>query len=124
MTETTLTNRQLVTDGFAELANGNLDAVRKLLHEDFIEHSPGKPSGRDAAVRYLRDSGIGESRLELKRVIADDDVVALHYHVIPPGDDRGVATAAIFRVENGLVVEHWDVTQPVPPAGETPNGMF
>jgi predicted SnoaL-like aldol condensation-catalyzing enzyme len=35
-------------------------------------------------------------------------------------------TTIFFRVEGGRIVEHWDVMQPIPPAGEAKNknGMF
>jgi predicted SnoaL-like aldol condensation-catalyzing enzyme len=45
------TNKQLVVDGFREFATGNVEVLRTLLHENFIEHSPGNPSGRDATRR-------------------------------------------------------------------------
>jgi predicted SnoaL-like aldol condensation-catalyzing enzyme len=30
----------------------------------------------------------------------------------------------IWRLAEGLVVEHWDVVQPVPEPSAVPNGMF
>ena len=39
-------------------------------------------------------------------------------------DDLGQAVVHIFRVEDGRVVEHWDVVQSVPAEPANTNGMF
>lgn len=115
-------NRAIVLNGFQEFAQGNIDGLRTLLHEDFVEHSPGNPSGRDAFIDYLMSSPLTISRLDLKRTIADDTHVVLHYHLTRPGTSEAVVD--IWRIDDGLIVEHWDTVQPVPPADEVPNGMF
>ncbi|WP_326637567.1 nuclear transport factor 2 family protein [Nonomuraea fuscirosea] len=126
MTDTNETerNRRRVLDGFTEFANGNVDILRTLLREDFIEHSPGNPSGRDAFVGFIAHAPLASARLELKRVIADGPYVVLHYLMALPGDERGTAVVDIWRLEDGLIAEHWDVVQPVPDAAEIPHGMF
>ena len=62
--------------------------------------------------------------LEIKRVIAEGDMVATHSHLIMELGQPGRALADFFRLENGKVVEHWDVIQEVPEKAANPNGMF
>jgi predicted SnoaL-like aldol condensation-catalyzing enzyme len=41
------------------------------------------------------------------------------------GDEgRGMAVVDLWRLEDDLVVEHWDVEQPVPEPEHVPNGML
>ncbi|MFI9845396.1 nuclear transport factor 2 family protein [Nonomuraea sp. NPDC051941] len=117
-------NKEIVLRGFSEFAAGNVEILRDLLREDFIEHSPGNPSGRDAFIEFIASAPVAGAKLDLKRVIAEDDHVMLHYHMVPPGDGRGIAVVDIWRMVDGQIVEHWDVVQPVPDPGEIPNGMF
>ncbi|MEW9552650.1 nuclear transport factor 2 family protein [Nonomuraea sp. NPDC050783] len=117
-------NRQLVESHFPAFAAGDIEALRDLFHEDFVEHSPGNPSGRDAFLAFMAASPVTKAKMDLKRVIADDEYVVLHYHLLPPGDERGVAIVDILRLADGKIVEHWDVKQPVPGPEEVPHGMF
>ena len=64
------------------------------------------------------------SRSEIKRVFADGDYVILHVHAVREPGTRGNAIVDIFRLEDGKIVEHWDVVQPIPEKAANPNGMF
>lgn len=118
-----LRNKELVLRCFREFAAGNIDVLRTLLHEDFLEHSPGNPSGKDAFIEFIAQAPVAASRLELARVIADDEYVVTHYRMIPP-DEPAEAVVDIWRLVDGKIVEHWDVVQPVPEPDRIPHGMF
>ncbi|MEU5760923.1 nuclear transport factor 2 family protein [Nocardia sp. NPDC047648] len=122
---TALRNKELAMRGFAEFAAGNIDALRTLLHDDFLEHSPGNPSGKEAFLEFIAKAPVAGSTLELARVIADDEYVVMHYRMILPGEtEPDQAVVDIWRMVDGKIVEHWDVVQPVPEPGRTPHGMF
>jgi predicted SnoaL-like aldol condensation-catalyzing enzyme len=91
---------------------------------DYVQHNPLIPTGRDAAVKALTPRVTKESIADIKRVIAEGELVALHVHSRASIQDRGRAIVDIFRVANGKIVEHWDVIQPVPPAAQNNNTMF
>ncbi|WP_433655752.1 nuclear transport factor 2 family protein [Nocardia sp. CA-128927] len=117
-------NKNLVLQGLAEFAEGSLDGMRALLDENFREHAPGNPAGRDAFIEFTANSPVATAKLDIKRVIADDDYVAVHYHLIPQHDARGAAVIDVWRLVDGLITEHWHVLQPVPDEEQIPNGMF
>ncbi len=113
----------------AALNEKNPEKARGFLGDTYIQHNPHVPDGIDAFLRFIkfrRDKFPG-ARNEVKRVIAEGDLVALHVHsvVIPGSPGRQIVD--IFRVENGKVVEHWDVIQEIPVAIFPPindNGLF
>jgi predicted SnoaL-like aldol condensation-catalyzing enzyme len=57
-------------------------------------------------------------------VIAEGDLVMTHGLIPTSPEDRGMAAADIFRLEDGKIVEHWDVVQPVPETSANDNTMF
>lgn len=65
-----------------------------------------------------------ESHVVIKRALADGDLVALHLHSKENKADLGRAIVDIFRVENGKIVEHFDVVQAVPAKTANGNTMF
>ena len=121
-----------VADRFIEVfynRNRLVDAFREWVHPDYVQHDPNSKTGRDGTIEALGAHMERNPRMthDVKRVIyGDDGMVAVHYHFRREPDDRGLAVVDLFRIENGYLVEHWDVMQPVPdPAScKNSNGMF
>lgn len=65
-----------------------------------------------------------QSHSEIKRSFVDGDHVILHVHAVREPGTRGNAIVDIFRLENGKIVEHWDVIQPIPEKAANANTMF
>jgi predicted SnoaL-like aldol condensation-catalyzing enzyme len=102
------------------------EAVAKYLGPHYRQHNPGAADGPEpfiAAVKGFAQT-FPEFRMEPKRIIAEGDIVVLHSHLIREPGDRGRAVVDIFRLENGKIVEHWDVVQEVPETSVNNNTMF
>lgn len=54
----------------------------------------------------------------------DGDHVILHVHAVRKPGTRGNAIVDIFKLENGKIVEQWDVTQAIPEKTTSGNPMF
>jgi len=93
---------------------------------DYIQHNPMAAQGRESAIDFIERilKNVPKRTVKIVRTIAEDDLVALHIHVREEPEDLGDAHADFFRVENGIIVEHWDVIQPVPQHGSAQNVMF
>jgi predicted SnoaL-like aldol condensation-catalyzing enzyme len=121
-------NKQTVR-AFYEEAFNNGDpegAVQRYLGDRYVQHNPQAADGPEAFIGFVRwyRGEFPELRLEIKRMIAEGDLVVTHSVLKTAPEDRGTAAADIFRVEDGKVVEHWDVLQPVPEEAANDNTMF
>jgi len=97
-------------------------AVEEYVGPVYIQHNPLVGDGKAAFIDYFEEMArdYPGKKIEFVRVVAEDDLVALHTHQIWPGNDHYV-TMDFFRFdENGKIVEHWDSMQEVP--SETKNG--
>ena len=102
------------------------EAVAKYLGPHYRQHNPGAADGPEPFIAFVKQFAqtYPDFRMESKRIIAEGNYVVLHSHLIPKPGDRGMAVVDIFRLENGKIVEHWDVVQEVPETSANNNTMF
>lgn len=102
------------------------EAVAKHIGPHYRQHNPGAADGPESFVETVKRLAqiFPDLRMEPKRIVAEGDYVVLHSHLILKPGDRGTAVVDIFRLENGKIVEHWDVVQEVPETSANNNTMF
>ncbi|HLV07834.1 MAG TPA: nuclear transport factor 2 family protein [Croceibacterium sp.] len=120
-------NLDLVLRMFAEVLNPmDSSAVDRFISPGYIQHNQGVEPGLDAFKAFLdmiREQ-TPQAVHDVKRAFVDGNHVTVHYHVRRWPDDLGWAVIDIFRVEDGMIVEHWDVMQDVIEGGPNPNSPF
>ena len=120
-------NKKVVLDFYEKgLNQKDFDAAAKHFGPKYIQHNPGAPDGIEGFKAFIamRKEKFPNARSEIKRVFAEGDYVILHVHSVREPGERGVAIVDIFRLENGKIVEHWDVVQPIPKNPANSNTMF
>ncbi|HEX9490980.1 MAG TPA: nuclear transport factor 2 family protein [Stellaceae bacterium] len=121
------TNKQTVI-AFYEAAINHKDfaAAEKYLGSRYTQHNPNAadgPQGLKKFLDFLRDK-YPAAHSEIRQVFADGDYVILHVHAVREPNTAGSAIVDIFKLEDGKIVEHWDVIQPIPDKAANGNGMF
>ncbi|GIQ75606.1 polyketide cyclase [Bradyrhizobium sp. RD5-C2] len=102
------------------------DAALAYVGNRYVQHNPGAadgPEGFRKFIGFLREK-FPNSHSEIKRSFVDGDYVILHVHAVREPGTRGNAIVDIFKLEDGKIVEHWDVVQPVPENPANSNTMF
>lgn len=92
----------------------------------FTEHNPLVCDGKDGFIEFFERMAheFPDQRIDVRRSVAEGDLVVLHSKLTRPGRPDTVAID-IFRVdEAGKVVEHWDAVQPIPGESLNGNGMI
>lgn len=120
-------NKRIATEFYdAAINRKDFATASQYLGSRYTQHNPTAadgPEGLRGFIDFLK-SRYPDQRGEIKRVIAEGDLVMLHVHSTRGDDTPGRAIVDIFRIENGKVVEHWDVIQDIPAQPANQNGMF
>jgi predicted SnoaL-like aldol condensation-catalyzing enzyme len=100
------------------------EAFERYVHPDYMQHNPAVVDGREAAIAHLEGLLARPSvSMDVRRLLVDGDYAVAHLIGRQGPEDPGHALMNIFRLEDGLIVEHWDVAQPVPPETASGRGM-
>ena len=120
-------NKRIVMEFYDKALNQkDFDAASTYFGPRYIQHNPTARDGIEgfkAFIQSLREK-FPNSHSEIKRAYADGDYVILHVHAVREPGTRGLAIVDIFRLQDGKIVEHWDVRQDVPETAANGNGMF
>jgi predicted SnoaL-like aldol condensation-catalyzing enzyme len=102
------------------------DAVAQYVGSQYIQHDPQSPDGAEAFIRFATGFAgqFPQLSIDIKRVIAEGDLVMAHLLINMAPENRGMAGVDIFRLQDGKIVEHWNVLQPVPERAANDNTLF
>jgi predicted SnoaL-like aldol condensation-catalyzing enzyme len=120
-------NKSLVQAFYQRALNErNADVADRFLGDTYKQHNPLIEDDRAGLRKYLDwiRENFPQATSRVVSVFADGDFVILHVHRVRTPGMRGDAIVDIFRVEDGKIVEHWDVIQPIPERAENGNTMF
>jgi predicted SnoaL-like aldol condensation-catalyzing enzyme len=120
-------NKQLVLDFYRKLVGEkDFEAARPYMGNEYRQHAPYATDGHAGVAEWVRQfkESFPQHHYEVKRVIAEGDLVMLHLHGKSGLHPFGESVIDIFRIEDGKVVEHWDVIQPIPESADNANTMF
>lgn len=113
---------------FLQMAAGGKvqEAYTRFVGPGFKHHNPFFEGSAESLMRGMEGNARQNPNktLDVKRAIAEGDLVVVHSHVRQNPDDRGGAVVHLFRFENGRIAELWDLGQPIPEESPNQYGMF
>ncbi|KVG25780.1 nuclear transport factor 2 family protein [Burkholderia ubonensis] len=114
-------NTALVLDALDTLFNRKDYAkAAQFWSDSYVQHSRHVPAGRDGLFGLVRT--LVDLRFEYDRVIAKDDFVWVHSRYTSSAGPAALIGVDILRIEDGKLVEHWDVLQDEATRGESAGG--
>ncbi|UWQ78676.1 nuclear transport factor 2 family protein [Leisingera sp. S132] len=119
-------NKALVTGLVTDvLMGGDLARIDSYIRADYMQHNPYVPDTRDGLkgfIAYLAENEISFGYTKLHNVVAEGNFVMTQAEGIY--DSKPTAFYDLWRVEDGLIAEHWDAVQEIPAEFVHGNGMF
>ena len=111
------------------LINGKADQITNFINaEKYLQHNSSIADGLDglgAALSYFAENNLVLQYDKVHRILGEGNfVLSISEGKFGAGDH--VAYYDLFRIENGKIVEHWDIIQNIPDKAEwkNQNGKF
>jgi predicted SnoaL-like aldol condensation-catalyzing enzyme len=104
-------NKAIVLEAFETLFNKrDYEAAERYWSPNYIQHSAHIEPGREGLFNLIK--GIPSTlRYEAGAIVADGNFVIVHGRFSGFGSPVNWIAADILRIEDGILVEHWDVIQ-------------
>ena len=104
-------NKELVLQAFDTLFNKrDYVAAERYWSPRYLQHSAHIAPGRDGLFNLIK-SLPSTLKYEPGQIVADGDFVIVHGRFSGFGSPANLIAADILRIEDGILVEHWDVIQ-------------
>src|SRR5499427_1114467 len=115
-------NKALVLEAFDALFNRrDYAAAERFWSPSYIQHSAHIAPGREGLFSLVR--GLPTTlKYEPGVIVADGDFVIVHGRFSGFGAPANWIVADILRIEDGVLVEHWDVIQDEATRGQSKGG--
>jgi predicted SnoaL-like aldol condensation-catalyzing enzyme len=116
-------NKEIVAE-FSETVFVQHDLTRldQCMRDDYIQHNPDCPQGKAGFVEFFTEifAAIPDFKYTLLKIVAEGDLVFMYSTTTgthkgtwlgmpPTGNKLDFNVVDIFRLEDGLIAEHWDV---------------
>lgn len=103
--------------------NHDLNHLDSYMRDDYIQHNPDVAQGKKGFVEFFEQTfrAIPDFRYTLMKIVADGDLVMIYCTTSgthtgdvwlgkqPSGNRLNFNVVDIFRMQDGMIAEHWDV---------------
>jgi predicted SnoaL-like aldol condensation-catalyzing enzyme len=123
----TLSHKNIAVNFLNLVTKGNIrEAYKTYTSSTFIHHNPHFKGDRESLAQAMEENHnlFPNKTYEVKHVLEDDDLVAVHGRVQLFEGGKTIAVVHIFRFEDDKIVELWDVGQEIPQDSLNEQGMF
>ena len=101
----------------------DLNRLDEYMRDDYIQHNEDVPQGKAGFREFFVNTfkAMPDFRYTVKKIVAEGDIVMVYSTTTathssgswlrqpPTGNKLNFDVVDIFRVENGMIAEHWDV---------------
>jgi predicted SnoaL-like aldol condensation-catalyzing enzyme len=103
--------------------NHDLSTLDHFMRDDYIQHNPDVPQGKAGFKQFFEVTfkAMPDFKYTLKQIVAEEDLVWIYcttsgthtggewLGVQPTGNRLNFDVVDMFRIQDGLIAEHWDV---------------
>ena len=119
-----MNNRRIVETFVNDVfVNHDLSHLDSYMRDDYIQHNPDVPQGKKGFIDFFKQTfkAIPDFKYTLKKIVAESDLVMIYCTTSgthtggewlgkqATGNKLDFNVVDIFRIQDGMIAEHWDV---------------
>ncbi len=104
-----MSNKEIVLKFYDEVFNKwDVSGLDQFMKADYIQHNPTVEDGRDGFVRFAEKFFAMKPHMEIVKIGEDEDMVYVFFKCTL---ENGLVNKVcdIYRLEDGMLAEHWDI---------------
>ena len=122
------TDKKQIARQFMEMVvAGKIDeAYSKFVSANGKHHNVYFREGFPALQQAMKENHLQfpNKELTIQHVIGDDDLVAVHAHIVVKLGEAGIMSILMFRFQGNKIVELWDIDETIPDNSPNQDGAF
>ncbi|MCF0136286.1 MAG: nuclear transport factor 2 family protein [Lachnospiraceae bacterium] len=121
-----MTNKEIVLKFYEEVFNAwDVSALDRYMKDDYRQHNPEVADGKEGFRKFCEGFFKGKPVMEIVKIAEDGDMVFVFFKCTIGGTSLN-KICDIYRLEDGMLAEHWDVCQHIPEdlVSANENGLF
>jgi predicted SnoaL-like aldol condensation-catalyzing enzyme len=102
------------------------DAYERYVSPTFRHHNPYFPGDRASLLQGMEENAdaFPGKIYEVQRALEEGDLVVVHARLQLNSGMPPVSVVHLYRFEDGMIAEEWDLAQQAPPESPNENGLF
>jgi len=120
-------NKKTAIDFLELVVGGKIDeAFEKYIDMSGKHHNAFTPAGMGALLEGMKgaEAQFPNQKFKIQHALANDNIVAIHSHLIMKEKELEMITVHVFKIEGGKIVEMWDCGQNIVGATTNSDGAF
>lgn len=118
-----MTNKEVVIRFIDEVFNAHdLSKLDEYMRPDYMQHSIGVEDGREGFRKFALAFFEKGPFMDVKRVFESEDGVVAVFFRCSFANGSAAKVVDMYRVQDGMIAEHWDVVTALPENDGAVNG--
>ncbi|MDB5254844.1 MAG: hypothetical protein JWL92_220 [Candidatus Nomurabacteria bacterium] len=109
------------------VVQGKIDeAYEKYVDPNGKHHNAYSTAGFESLKIAMKDNEgqFPNKQFVVKNVVGDNDMVAIHSHIVLRAYTPGIIAVHLFKFQHGKIIEMWDCAQAIPEQNQNQDGVF
>lgn len=107
-----MTNKEIILKFYDEVFNQwDLSHIDDYILDSYMQHNPVVEDGKDGFIKFAKGFLSMKPHVEISQILCEGDYVVVFFKCTLGVNKTVNKVFDLYRLENGMLAEHWDCVQ-------------